>query len=378
MLTIEVDVERRNHRYDILFEPGLCRNWRSVVEERLPSAGYLAAVDANLARIAGFPASGTVEGKWRYLWVEPGEHDKSLEQFQSMLLRATEMDLDRGSVVVAVGGGVTGDLSGFMAACLFRGVRLVMIPTTLLAQVDSSVGGKNGLNVPRGKNLLGTIHQPELVLIDPVFLDTLPKREFGAGLAEIVKTAVLDGRAFFSRLVGSVDRLCGCEHDLMAETIACCCRIKAGIIAGDEREKGKRALLNLGHTFGHALESLAGYDGSVVHGEAVSVGTVLACRYAVEHGMLAEDEAREVVGLFEALGLPVRIDQLGQAGDRKLDWGGLLSGSELPVALVSDKKTDNGLVTLILPHAIGDCRIHRGIAADDVALFMRSIHAEGR
>ncbi len=372
MRKIVVDVERRNHQYDILFEPGLCQNWREEVEKRLPAASYLATVDAHVAPLLNLPPSGTVQGKWRYLWVQPGEHDKSFDQFHALLLQATEMELDRNTVMVAVGGGVTGDLSGFMASVLFRGVRIVMIPTTLLAQVDSSVGGKNGLNVPRGKNLIGTIYQPELVMIDPVFLDTLPRREFLAGLAEIVKTAILDSREFFFQLHESADQILQCNHTLLAGIIATCCRIKADVVAADEREKGKRALLNLGHTFGHALEALGGYDGSVVHGEAIAVGTALASAFAVRHNLLAEKDAHDIVALFERLELPVRIDQLGVTAATPSDWKQLMAGPHLNASLLTDKKADSGQITLILPHAIGNCHIHRGYTVEEVADFMRA------
>lgn len=370
MLKISLDVERRNHRYDILLEPGLCRNWREEVQNHINAASYLVLVDSTLARIMKLPPSGAIEGKWRFLRVEAGEPNKTFAQYRSLMERALTMDLDRHSVVVAIGGGVTGDISGFIAATLFRGVRIVMIPTSLLAQVDSSVGGKNGINTPGGKNLVGSIHQPELVLIDPAFLDTLPRREFLAGLAEIVKVAILDGRDFFFRLQRSAGLLLARDHGFLAGSIAQSCRIKAAIVTEDELEKGRRALLNLGHTFGHALEALAGYDGRVVHGEAVAVGLALACRFAAARSGMPAGEAEEVEALLAELGLPTAIAQLGVSGSEPIDWRRALADGAAAGILASDKKAAASGVVLVLPRAVGDCRLEKGFAAEEVIRFM--------
>ena len=368
MLKIELEIRRPNHAYEILLEPGLGADWRREVEERMISGSYLALVDANLARQWNSPADG---GKWRCLWVEPGEENKTLTQYQSLCEAALDMGLDRNTVVVAVGGGVTGDIAGFLAATLFRGVRLVQIPTSLLAQVDSSVGGKNGVNCAAGKNMIGTFHQPDLVLIDPGFLDTLPRREYLAGLAEVVKTAVLDSSAFFHELQMAAEAMLSLNHGMLSGVIARCCRIKTRFVIDDEFDKGRRALLNLGHTFGHVLESFGGYDGRVVHGEAVAVGMVLACRFSMERGILSEHDANEVRDLLAALRLPVAISQLGRISPNPPDWQALFAAGDVEKILLADKKADGGRINLVLPHAIGDCRVEKGFRASEVAEFMR-------
>ena len=369
MLKIEIELTRPNHAYSILFEPGLCTNWRAEVEDRVPASSYLVLMDANLARMRSVPPHGSAEGKWHWLWVEPGEERKSLAQYAELCETALKFGLDRSTVVVALGGGVTGDIAGFVAATLLRGMRLVQIPTTLLAQVDSSVGGKNGVNTDSGKNLVGTFLQPELVLIDPTVLDTLPRREYLAGLAEVVKTAVLDGPVLFDDVQKSVEMLKALNHGYISGLIAKCCRVKTGFVMSDERDKGRRQLLNFGHTFGHVLEALAGYDGSVVHGEAVSVGMVLACNFSVERGIMSAGEAGEVERLLVALGLPTRVAELGGG---KLDWRELLLGEAAMSALATDKKAESGKIGLVIPYGIGDCRFEKGFSAKEVLEFMRS------
>ncbi len=372
MLKIDIELTRPPHAYSLFINPGLCAEWRREVEERMPASAYLVLADANLARAGLVPAAGTVEGKWRCLWVEPGEEHKTLTQYAALCEAALRFGIDRSTVVVAVGGGVTGDIAGFVAATLMRGLRLAQIPTTLLAQVDSSVGGKNGVNTDAGKNLVGAFLQPELVLIDPAFLDSLPRREYLAGVAEIVKTAVLDSPEFFHDLARSAEALGNNDHSVVANAIARCCRVKSGFVMADERDTGRRQLLNLGHTFGHVLEALAGYDGRVIHGEAVAVGMALACGFSCDTGRMAAADAREIPALLAALGLPTAIDQLGMDGDAPLRWDDLLAGERGRAALFLDKKAGAGKVNLILPHALGDCRFEKGFDADEVMDFMRA------
>lgn len=372
MLKITVEMKRSAHSYEILFEPGLTANWRAEVAERVPADGYIVLADANYADLAGLPQTGAVEGRWRYLRVEPGERRKDLGQYVCLCERIVHLGLDRGWVVVAVGGGVTGDIAGFIASTLMRGVRLVQIPTTLLAQVDSSVGGKNGVNTSAGKNLIGTFFQPELVLIDPMALDTLPEREYLAGLAEVAKIGILDGPEFFQQLREGTEALLARNHGFLAGVIARCCRYKSGLVASDERDRGLRQLLNLGHTFGHGLEALAGYDGRVVHGEAVAAGLALAAEFSSGMGYLPSDESAEIRKLLRGLGLPTAIAQLGAASAEPPVWRELLRRDDFPAILAADKKAGGGRLTLVLPHAIGDCRIERGHTAVEVADFMRS------
>lgn len=375
MLTIDVALRRPGHSYSIVFAPGLGADWRGEVEKRVPAPSYLVMADANLARDRDIPPHGCVEDAWRYLWVRPGEENKTLRQYAALCEDALHSGITRETVVVALGGGVTGDIAGFAASTLLRGLRLVQIPTTLLAQVDSSVGGKNGVNSEAGKNMIGAIHQPDLVLIDPAFLDSLPRREYTAGLAEIVKTAVLDGPAFFGDIERDADRLAAGDHELLANVIARCCRIKAEYVVSDERDTGRRQLLNLGHTFGHVLEALAGYDGRVVHGEAVSVGLVLACYFSAARSGMPFGEAEAVRELLAKLRLPTVIAELGISGAAPVDWPRALADRETPGILAADKKAAATGVNLALPFAIGDCRMEKGFAAADVLRFMQA-HVE--
>ncbi|MCD8351495.1 MAG: 3-dehydroquinate synthase [Planctomycetaceae bacterium] len=376
MLTIDVDLKRPSHSYSILLESGLCADWRAQVESRLASSSYLALVDANLAEAHDIPSHGCMEEKWRYLWVQPGEENKHLEQYAALCEDALHFGITRDTVLVAVGGGVTGDIAGFVASTLLRGLRLVQIPTTLLAQVDSSVGGKNGVNAEAGKNMVGTIHQPSLVLIDPAVLDSLPRREYLAGVAEIVKTAVLDSAEFFSELQKGSAKLSSGDHEFIADAIARCCRIKSGFVKDDERDTGRRQLLNLGHTFGHVLESLAGYDGSVVHGEAVAVGMVLACRFSVARSTMKQSEADAVETLLATLGLPTCISQLGADRSEPIEWSAALSSDDAVAVIAADKKAESSGVNLVLPHAIGDCRLEKGFPPADILRFMHD-HING-
>lgn len=363
MHTVEIHIERPAHTYKIVVEPGVSADWRAEVEKRVAASRYVALVDSGLADRLVPPGGGEAGGAWRFLRVEAGEPNKTLAQYARLCEEALALGVDRGVVVVAVGGGVVGDIAGFVAATLLRGVRLVQIPTTLLSQVDSSVGGKNGVNAAHGKNMVGTFHQPDLVLIDPAFLDTLPRREYLAGLAEIAKTAVLDGRAFFDKLMAGAPTLMRMDHEFLAEVIGRACDFKARVVEADEFDTGLRATLNLGHTFGHALESLAGYDGSVVHGEAVAVGAALAAEFSVRKGLLGGDDRDAILSLFRALDLPTTIAGLG---DRRR----LLDKDRLAAALLGDKKSGAGKVNLVLIHGIGDCRLEKGFDAGDVAAFM--------
>lgn len=372
MQKIRIEIERPAHAYEIIFDPSSIDNWRKEIESRIDSDLYIAFLDTNLAELHGWPETGEKEGRWRYIRVEPGEENKTFSQYQSLCESALATGIDRKSVLVAVGGGVTGDIGGFIAATLMRGIRLIQVPTTLLAQVDSSVGGKNGINAAGGKNLVGTFHQPELVLILPAFLNTLPRREYLAGVAEMVKTAILDSRDFFNLLRDNVDQLLSMDPVFLTEAIARTCNAKAAIVAADEREAGRRALLNLGHTFGHAFEALAGYDGRVVHGEAVAAGTVLAAVFSAQRlGLLPDSDLSEILDLLAALDLPIAIDQLGADAPNPPSWQQLLANDSLAAILLGDKKSGGGKINLILPHAIGDCQMHKGFDAEEVACFMR-------
>jgi len=284
--------------------------------------------------------------------VAPGERSKSFSTFQEVCEALVAAKIGRDDLVLALGGGVVGDLAGFAAASLRRGVRLVQLPTTLLAQVDSSVGGKTGINSALGKNLIGAFHQPSLVLADTSTLDTLPPREFRAGYAEVLKYALIDRPPFFDWLEAKRDEIFA-GGPARAEAIAECCRAKAAIVARDETETGDRMLLNLGHTFGHAVEAVTGLDGSrLVHGEGVAIGCAMAFRFSAGLGLAEPSEALRVEAHLARAGLPTRLAHVP---------GGVGPVEGLLEAMAQDKKVKDGALTLILARGIGRSFIERGI-----------------
>lgn len=287
-----------------------------------------------------------------------GESYKDLAHVEIILSAASNVGLDRKSVMVALGGGVVGDMTGFAAAMWMRGIRFIQIPTTLLAQVDSSVGGKTGVNLSAGKNLIGAFHQPSSVLIDPTVLKTLPAREVSAGLAEVVKYGFLGDAAFVAQLETDMPALRSLDFDTIERTVEHCCRMKAAIVHEDEREGGVRAKLNLGHTFGHAVEKLTGY-GTYLHGEAVGIGTVMAADLSRRLGYLTAEDVIRVTNLVKAAGLPVRVEGL--------------SAEEAYRAMQGDKKSVGGTIRFVVMTAVGKTVIE--IA--DRALVFDVMHAVG-
>ena len=267
-----------------------------------------------------------------------GESYKTLATMQSILDRLVEVRANRDVAVVALGGGVIGDIAGFAAACYMRGVDFIQVPTTLLAQVDSSVGGKTGVNHPRGKNLIGAFHQPQVVLIDTDTLGTLPGRELSAGLAEVIKHGAICDLAFFEWLEANMPRLLARDPDALAHAIRRCCEIKAAVVAEDEREAGRRAILNFGHTFGHAIEHCQGY-GEWLHGEAVAAGMIMAARLS---GLAAGDIDR-LKAVVAAAGLPTEPPAIAPG-----DWLG---------AMGMDKKVQGKQLRFVLLDALGECRV---------------------
>lgn len=276
-----------------------------------------------------------------------GEQTKCGDQVFSLYSRCIEAGLDRRSFIVALGGGVIGDLAGFVAATYLRGIPFVQVPTSLLAMVDSSVGGKTGINLPEGKNLVGSFYQPELVLADLDTLRTLPIREYRAGLAEVVKYGIICDSPFFQLLEESIAALRNPSNvELLAKVVGRCCEIKADVVEQDEREGGLRAILNFGHTVGHAVEKVAGY-GKYVHGEAVAIGSVFAARASVELTGLPQADCDRIEKIFQALGLPVNAP-----GCR---W------PDLRAALAVDKKTVGGMPKFVLGPEIGKVSINNEI-----------------
>jgi 3-dehydroquinate synthase len=277
------------------------------------------------------------------------------------------MGVERNDTVVAFGGGVIGDLVGFAAAILRRGVSFVQLPTTLLAQVDSSVGGKTGINTPQGKNLVGAFHQPVFVLADIGLLHTLPDREFRAGYAEVVKYALLGDSAFYAWLESNADALSRRDVNALLHAVKVCCAAKASIVAADETEQGERALLNLGHTFAHALEAATGFSSRLLHGEAVAIGLGMAFRFSTSLGLCSKADSDQVCQHLRAAGLPA------SAADAKVR---LPSGDALLDLMRQDKKARSGRLTLILVRGIGKAFIAKDIDEQKLSAFLASeLHA---
>jgi 3-dehydroquinate synthase len=291
----------------------------------------------------------------------PGEETKDLDHFGRLAEEILACGIERGSMLVALGGGMVGDLTGFAAATLLRGIDFVQIPTTLLAQVDSSVGGKTGINAAAGKNLIGAFYQPRLVLADTDVLATLPRRELLAGYAETVKYGLIRDAEFFAWCERQGNALCALQPDPLRYAIVTSCRMKAAVVAADEREEGDRALLNFGHTFGHALESETGFSSRLLHGEAVALGMMLAFDFAVRLGIAAAAEGERVRRHFAETGLPTRLADVGLAG---------VPAERLLAHMGKDKKVRDGKITLILPHRIGDAFVMKDAPTDELRAFL--------
>ena len=286
-----------------------------------------------------------------------GEAHKTLATYETVVDALLARRHGRATTVVALGGGVIGDIAGFVAATYQRGVALVQVPTTLLAQVDSSVGGKTAVNRPLGKNMIGAFHQPRLVVADTSVLGTLPDREYRAGLAEVIKYGVIRDRAFFDWLCDSTRALRARDPDALRAAIKRCCEVKADVVAADEREDGERAILNYGHTFGHALETLTGYE--ILHGEAVAIGMVMAADLARRAGMLGSEDAKRIREAIFAFDLPVTPP-------------GNLGAAQMIELMLHDKKVKDGRVRFVLPRAIGRVEITDRVAPECVEATLRA------
>jgi 3-dehydroquinate synthase len=293
----------------------------------------------------------------RAIVMPPGEVSKSFAGLEKLSGALLDMEIDRKGLVIALGGGVIGDLTGFAAGVLKRGVAFAQIPTTLLAQVDSSVGGKTAINAAQGKNLIGLFHQPRLVIADTALLKTLPRRELLAGYAEVAKYGALGDAAFFEWLeVNGVKAMDG-DEAAMVKAVAHSCRMKADIVARDERETGDRALLNLGHTFGHALEAATGFSSRLIHGEGVAIGMALAFRLSVSLGLCPGQDAERFIRHLKAVGLPSAIGDI--AGARP-------SPGELIRHMAHDKKVTDGQLTFILLKGLGNAFVSRDVPLEAV------------
>ena len=295
--------------------------------------------------------------------VPAGEESKSFEGLASLCDQLLALELDRGDVIIAFGGGVVGDLTGFAAAIYKRGVDFIQIPTTLLAQVDSSVGGKTAIDTPRGKNLIGAFHQPRLVLADLDILATLPAREMVCGYAEVIKYGLLGDFAFFEWLEAHGPAVLAGETAALFHAVGHSVAMKAGIVAEDETEQGRRALLNLGHTFGHALEAEVGFGEALKHGEAVGLGMAQAFRFSSQLGLCPGQDAERAEAAIAAAGLPTRLSQIP---------GGPFAADRLIGHMAQDKKASAGTLTFILARRIGEAFTARGIDPEPLRRFLIS------
>jgi 3-dehydroquinate synthase len=293
--------------------------------------------------------------------IPPGEQTKSFDGLADLTDRLLALEFDRGDLVVAFGGGVVGDLTGFAAAVYKRGIDFVQIPTTLLAQVDSSVGGKTAIDTPRGKNLVGAFHQPRLVLADLDVLATLPEREMRAGYAEVVKYGLLGDFAFFEWLEAHGASVLAREMQALSHAVARSVEMKAEIVAEDEKEQGRRALLNLGHTFGHALEAETGFGEALLHGEAVAAGQAMAFRFSAARGLCASQDAIRAERAIAAAGLPTRLAELA---------GHPFDAQALMRHMTQDKKAEDGRLTFILAKGLGQALVARDVDAGFVREFL--------
>ncbi|ANP87422.1 3-dehydroquinate synthase [Rhizobium leguminosarum] len=365
--TVHVPLGER--AYDILIGPGLIARAGAEIASRLKGRKAAVVTDENVAPlylkalVASLDEAGIVSAE---VVLPAGEKTKSFEHLMTACDKVLEARVERNDYVIALGGGVIGDLSGFAAGIVRRGVRFVQVPTSLLSQVDSSVGGKTGINSRHGKNLIGVFHQPDLVLADTDVLNSLSAREFRAGYAEVAKYGLIDKPDFFAWLEANWKAVFT-GGSARIEAIAASCQAKADVVVADERENGQRALLNLGHTFGHALEAATAYDSSrLVHGEGVSIGMVLAHEFSARMNLASPDDARRVERHLKEVGLPTRMSDIP---------GDLPPAETLMDAIAQDKKVKSGKLTFILTRGVGQSFVADDVPASEVISFLREKHA---
>jgi 3-dehydroquinate synthase len=372
---VTVDVALGTRAYDIVIGRDVLASLGARIADLRPGARAAIVTDRNVARHWLKPAEASLAAAGiasTPIVVDEGEGSKTyagLEQVSEALIEAR---IERNDLVIALGGGVVGDLAGFAAAILRRGVDLVQVPTSLLAQVDSSVGGKTGINSPQGKNLLGAFHQPLLVIADTAVLDTLSPRQFRAGYAEVAKYGVLGDEAFFTWLEQNHAEIFkgGAARE---QAIATSCRAKAAIVSRDERETGERALLNLGHTFGHALEAATGFSDRLFHGEGVAIGMVLAAKFSAKLGMISGQDAARLERHLAETGLPTHLQDIAGFAQE-----GLADADALMTLMAQDKKVKRGKLTFILLEAIGRAAIAPDVEPGSVRDFLKEQLARKR
>ena len=362
--TVSVDLGER--AYPILIGPGLLASAGTLIKAWAPTRRAAIIADETVWRLHGQTLARALDQsaiEASLFTVAPGEASKTFGEVERLARALLRAGLERGDLVIAFGGGVVGDLAGFVAGILRRGMRFVQIPTTLLAQVDSSVGGKTGVNTPEGKNLVGLFHQPSLVIADVALLDTLDPRQLRAGYAEVAKYGLIADAPFFTWLEDNAQALLAGDTARRVSAVRTSCAAKAAVVAADEREAGRRALLNLGHTFGHALEAATGFSDALLHGEGVAIGMVLALELSAELGLCPADDAARAAVHLERAGLPIHMADIAAPLP---DAGGLLALME------QDKKVSGGQLTFILARAIGEAFITREVPAGTLRDFLET------
>lgn len=360
-MTTTVNVGLGARSYDILIGTGLIDQADSCISPFLAGRRPIIITDDQVATTQLPRLERALGADCQTLILPSGEATKSWQQLERLTDGLLDLGVERGDKLIALGGGVIGDLVGFAASILKRGCGFIQVPTTLLAMVDSSVGGKTAINVRAGKNLIGSFHQPSLVVIDPSVLATLPDRQMRAGYAEIVKYGLINDAAFFEWCEHHAAQLLARNSDALATAIAHSVRTKAEIVAADEREtKDQRALLNLGHTFGHALEADTGFSEALLHGEAVAAGMALAYGFSAATGRCGAEDARRVMQHLDTIGLPASLAAAHVTGD----------GAALVAHMLHDKKMTAGTLPFILAHGIGQSYVDRTVNLADVAQFL--------
>lgn len=363
MIEKTITVELGPRSYDVRIGPGMLSHIGAAVADLGNVSQAVVISDSTVAALYGQLVIDSISSAGipvTLIDFSAGEANKSLATFSQLMdsLFAIAPAIDRNSVVVALGGGVTGDMAGFVAATALRGLRWLQCPTSVLADVDASVGGKTAVDHAAGKNLIGSFHQPSGVLMDVDTLATLPQRELISGLAECVKHGIIHDPSLLDFIADSTEQILACDPVIMTEFLARNVAIKAGVVAADEQESGVRAFLNFGHTIGHAIESYLGL-GVITHGEAVSLGMIAANQMSIERGMLNADDAKRVAALLDKLGLPIT-------------WPGL-DAEKIWAIMQHDKKTLGGKVRMILAQNLGDVAIYDDISQDAVASAVKSL-----
>jgi 3-dehydroquinate synthase len=364
---VRLDLAERS--YDIHVGTGLLARAGALAKPLLKIQTLFVVADERVAELhwPALAASLDAADIGHHLYRVPsGEGSKSFARLEDLLSAILDTRPERSSALLAFGGGVVGDLTGFAASILLRGVPFLQIPTTLLSQVDSSVGGKTGINMAQGKNLVGSFHQPRLVLADIDLLATLPRRELASGYAEVVKYGLIDDTEFFAWLEKHGPALLDGDADARTYAVRHSCQAKARTVAGDERESGRRALLNLGHTFGHALEAETGFSQALLHGEAVGLGCLMAFDLSQRLGLCPKADLDRLRAHLDAVGMPVSLPPI--AGGWQED--------RFMAHFAHDKKVDQGRLTFILARGIGDCFISRDVPEDRLRAVLRDWSAE--